>query len=332
MEKESTGKSRIAYIDEVRFIGILLMIMGHIGFGDMFDVWIHSFHMPLFFFISGMFYRDREIRTQIINLGKTLLIPYFVVGIFHIVIAWIVYKEIHIENIYCYVTNPATGGIQIAGALWFLPALFCTNIVYLLYRKITVNYKILTVLVATTAIIGMIWNRLLVWRMPFCLDIALVGVGFYHIGWFVNNKLKCLLKINIIWSIIILTILSFVAIRYAGYMNMRTGSYSNYFLFWINAVGIILVLMNVARVIDNICGKSLLKKYACSVGRNSIVYVCFNQLVISVATHIDRLIGISSNIQNVVILIESLVVLRIIEYAITETKLKIIFGTSRITF
>lgn len=45
---------RLNYIDCFRAIGICLMIMGHVGFGGHFDKWIHAFHMPMFFFVSGM--------------------------------------------------------------------------------------------------------------------------------------------------------------------------------------------------------------------------------------------------------------------------------------
>ena len=57
----STGnvirKSRMDYIDLYRAFGIILMVMGHIGFGGKFDKFIHAFHMPMFFFISGFFYK-----------------------------------------------------------------------------------------------------------------------------------------------------------------------------------------------------------------------------------------------------------------------------------
>ena len=43
-------------IDIFRCFGILLMILWHIGFGDLFDHYIHAFHMPMFFVVSGMFF------------------------------------------------------------------------------------------------------------------------------------------------------------------------------------------------------------------------------------------------------------------------------------
>ena len=45
--------NRITHIDIFKGIGILFMVMGHIGFSSIFDKWIHAFHMPMFFFISG---------------------------------------------------------------------------------------------------------------------------------------------------------------------------------------------------------------------------------------------------------------------------------------
>lgn len=52
---------RFDEIDILKSMGIILMIMGHIGFGGIFDYWIHSFHMPMFYFISGFLYRKSEL-------------------------------------------------------------------------------------------------------------------------------------------------------------------------------------------------------------------------------------------------------------------------------
>ena len=41
---------RIDYLDIARCIGIILMIMGHVGFSKRFDHFIHAFNMPMFFY------------------------------------------------------------------------------------------------------------------------------------------------------------------------------------------------------------------------------------------------------------------------------------------
>lgn len=43
---------RIEYIDIAKGVGIILMIMGHIGYGELFHRFIHAFHMPLFYFFQ----------------------------------------------------------------------------------------------------------------------------------------------------------------------------------------------------------------------------------------------------------------------------------------
>ena len=47
---------REEYMDVFRALGIIAMILGHIGFGSRFDHLIHAFHMPMFFFVSGFFF------------------------------------------------------------------------------------------------------------------------------------------------------------------------------------------------------------------------------------------------------------------------------------
>ena len=49
---------RIEYLDIARGIGILLVVLGHNDFGAIspfFHQVIYSFHIPLFFFLSGYF-------------------------------------------------------------------------------------------------------------------------------------------------------------------------------------------------------------------------------------------------------------------------------------
>lgn len=80
-------KDRYVYIDYLRCFGIILMIMGHIEFNDVFDKWIHAFHMPLWFFVSGYFCRtEKEVLSQIKRRIRLLIIPYLIFSVIYIVI------------------------------------------------------------------------------------------------------------------------------------------------------------------------------------------------------------------------------------------------------
>lgn len=54
-----TGKviERVNYIDYIRAIGIILMVLAHIPLSDSFVHYVHGFHMPLFFVVSGYCYK-----------------------------------------------------------------------------------------------------------------------------------------------------------------------------------------------------------------------------------------------------------------------------------
>lgn len=70
--KYTPRTTRLEYIDILKGIGIILMIMGHIGFGGIFDFYIHAFNMPLFFFVSG--YMIVLVIFKVINLIITTIV------------------------------------------------------------------------------------------------------------------------------------------------------------------------------------------------------------------------------------------------------------------
>jgi fucose 4-O-acetylase-like acetyltransferase len=72
----SVKQDRILWIDLAKVIGIWLVILGHMHTTDTLNVYIFSFHMPLFFFLSGYLEKDRKLKEGIINGIKTLVIPY----------------------------------------------------------------------------------------------------------------------------------------------------------------------------------------------------------------------------------------------------------------
>lgn len=65
-------------IDIVKAIGILMMIIGHCGQIPYMPYrhFIFTFHMPLFFIISGFFYKKKDIAMSLKSDAKHLLLPY----------------------------------------------------------------------------------------------------------------------------------------------------------------------------------------------------------------------------------------------------------------
>lgn len=50
-------KERLSWLDVLKGIGIILVVMGHIYSNSIIFNWLYSFHMPLFFFAAGCVYK-----------------------------------------------------------------------------------------------------------------------------------------------------------------------------------------------------------------------------------------------------------------------------------
>src|SRR5437588_18094 len=83
---------RVQWVNVAKGIGITLMVIGHVGRGlknnhlptphvyDVADTAIYAFHMPLFFFLSGLFVvrgAQKSARTFFGSKVRTIVYPYF---------------------------------------------------------------------------------------------------------------------------------------------------------------------------------------------------------------------------------------------------------------
>lgn len=141
-----SGK-RMKYLDIAKGIGILLVVIGHcipdastpngvsiISYKILFDL-IYSFHMPLFFFISGymisrekMFSRGQTVSDVLRKRFYRLIVPYIVVGLcyapFKMLLSQFANKPYDINNLWMIVI-----GVNPDGELWFLYSLFVVHLI-----------------------------------------------------------------------------------------------------------------------------------------------------------------------------------------------------------
>jgi len=111
--------------DNLKVILTLLVVLGHMA--SPFSALIYSFHMPMFFFLSGMFICSQK-RTMKKDFSR-LLAPFFVfsiVGLFcELLKRLLLGRELEIltllNDAYIFITSEA---YYYGFVLWFLPALF----------------------------------------------------------------------------------------------------------------------------------------------------------------------------------------------------------------
>lgn len=344
-----TGALRSSEIDILRAFGILLMIAGHIGFGSLFDRWIHGFHMPLFFLISGFFYKEkqgRSLRKDVFHLVKSVLLPYFYFFIFNYLI-WLYFywdkinflkpiKALLGVNNYCQYDT----FLPYAEAMWFLTALFFSRLIYLLVDY-TVKNKVLRVaVIVLISLFGCLSDYIMPWELLWSLGPACAGVGFYAIGrWasLVKKKKGDGVWRLPIWLTLVLGCAVSISILKFPTVSVRKSEYGYLLPAYINACVATLVGYNVSVWVKKWGDKfALFSKFTAFlefVGKNTPVYLCFNQVVIKSVEVLWKTEMNQGNIAlwkylliKAAILFVSVVILSVVAYLFSKTKLRVFIG------
>ena len=279
---------RIDYVDIFRGIGIIFMILGHTSFvTPHFDHYIHAFHMPMFYFASGLFFKTNlRITTYLKKLTKQIILPYvFFATIFSFIVVF--RGEDTLQNVLSQVLTINNNGFPIAGALWFLTSFYFSQVIlYILKKKINDDI-VLTPIVVLSLIVGINFSKLFATRLYWSLDTSFVGLALIFLGYIVKkyNLLEKLTSDKIGLTIILFLINCFLIMK-TSYVNMRADIYPSTILFLINAVMSFLVYLNVSKIIIKYLSKTKFKKMLTVMGKNSIVSLCLNQFVILLFTKI----------------------------------------------
>lgn len=129
-------KARLSYLDAARGLAILLVVLGHIWETDRpLPVLIYSFHIPLFFIISGILtaYTGQEQRSAgqlVLSRLRGLIVPYV---FFEAVFAFIFEIRNHLDlGSQCAHIRDALFLSPQNVPLWFLPTLFLAELFLLL--------------------------------------------------------------------------------------------------------------------------------------------------------------------------------------------------------
>lgn len=82
---------REKWLDVVKGVGILLMVVGHTKVSDAIKIWIYSFHMPLFFMVTGYLFskekwENRGLKFLLKSRAHAYLIPYAVLFFINLII------------------------------------------------------------------------------------------------------------------------------------------------------------------------------------------------------------------------------------------------------
>lgn len=184
---------RIEWVDIAKFMGMFFIYLGHFGKdAGLAYYWVFSFHVPLFFFLSGCLenYNHRGIVDNIWHKFVNIVVPFFF--FLAIVAAFDAANSNSAANIKKYMLVGIQGGIRThvlsASALWFLTCLFVMEIMFSFIKR--VRYKSIVFIVCLFLFFITEDNPRLYWN----LDTACYYLIYFGIGWLCfgpMNKLLC---------------------------------------------------------------------------------------------------------------------------------------------
>lgn len=203
-EQEVSSKpNRIYWVDNLKAFGILLVVAGHMdSMNPHLGIYIYSFHMPLFFFISGFLFHPERYQGPkefITRKLSTLILPYFfffclTYGFFIFVNNFIdgipftlsslfsvLLAMVHAHNEYL--------NFLLNGVLWFLPCLFLVEIefYFISFLKRGILLVVIVFLFGLGIVLGHGFEHI-----PWSFDISLIALLFYYLGFFLKEKISSL--------------------------------------------------------------------------------------------------------------------------------------------
>lgn len=215
-------------------LGIMLVVAGHVFMSGFFHNLIYLFHIPLFYIVSGYFFKDKyldSVSKFVWRRFVRLYIPYICWGV-----AFIVFVNAFVAL--HWVDNPPMTfmeGVKSAvllslfkytppllGAIWFLKSLLFSNLFFMFVRKLSVlsskRHNVGITVVASLALyaIGIGLQRHNI-QCPLykTLNRELCVVLFICIGWLYHKFVECRIKYNISYIIIALIVLLVLAMFFS---------------------------------------------------------------------------------------------------------------------
>jgi len=228
------GRERIAYIDFMKCLCIMLIVMYHIdheffnylipGLNDA----LQAFRLPMYYFISGIFFKlysgYADFTRRKVN---NILVPF----VFFVILAYggrlaefalrmlMGADAIDISPI-CLVEPFYLRYWQGSTPLWFLLSLFWVNIIfYALQRWLKPLWAVLLATVALS-IVGY-WLGVNKVQLPLMLDTSLVALPYFVLGWGLK-RLGALTPSRLDkWGIVVLMLVAFPIYALSQFVNLH---------------------------------------------------------------------------------------------------------------
>lgn len=315
---------RIEWVDVCKGFAMLLVMMGHTWCFEPVKVWLYTFHVPLFFFLSGYVFSVKKysgFKEFLWAKFKTLMIPALLLEL--IANIW-TNLLIHSEGWTTFIINHIIGmfvevrGSDFSGGLWFVVCLFVVEIIYWFILKISKDSSIkIGIMLVICAVVGHLYIKIVDLICPWSCDAALIAIGFFGCGYIVKNYYNNIfdMLVNVKYLLLILAInivCVYLDLRFFVRPDMYANTIGVWYLYYIGAFSGIFMSIIFFRLINTI-------KVLSYIGKNTLVYFAFHScLYVTFSKMLSITSKDGSNILGIVYVVLSSVILAGIAWAVNK--------------
>ena len=278
-------KKRIEWIDLAKALSIFIIVYAHTYITSTISSFVHLFHVPVFFFLSGLVWRDKEkgMKDKVAALFRELLVPYYVCAsvsaVFYRLLGRLISDSVDLLTpIQCLegiiYANSRTGLMAWNRPLWFIPCLFSVKLIWGI-----ITHFVKSDSTRRRIVIGIFFLGILISygfhdiELPYELEIAFVMLGFYWLGsksGFLKEKIK-----NERHVLLLAVAMSSFLICYAVYkhnsgVSVQHNEYGAFPLFLIGALAGIIMIITISGILSKI-------KLIQFVGQNTITILLWHK-------------------------------------------------------
>ena len=198
------SNTRIEWIDIAKGIGIILVIAGHtIQYTLVMP--IYAFHMPLFFFMSGLLLKPEQFgdfNSFFKKKGRQLIKPWLIMAIISSMVCIIIpiwRSEMTVQNLIRDFYTSNTNVIQ-NSSLWYLPCFFFALVIYYIinhFYKGDKNSRVLFLIYSLSLLLLPNFLDIIplpYGRLPFKIDTALIATVFIGVASWNKNSISSLIE------------------------------------------------------------------------------------------------------------------------------------------
>lgn len=290
------------WIDYAKGIGIFLMVVGHSGLPDYVQKMIWSFHMPLFFFISGVLFNHAKYSTIVALLNriwKSLIIPYLFFSTI-VIFGYVAINIINGKDILCdwggvTLLTWGWGGI----ALWFVSTLCITQVLFWIvsFYKTNAHTRNLIIVMSTLFILVMSYcaHNYEV-KLPYKLENVGLSLLFYSTG-FLTKKYVIEKSSSILLSITLL-LFTVIGSQFFDRFDICSNNFSSGIPSLILAFSGTLGTIIFAKNIESINRLYIVKNIVKWGGKNTFTIMGLSQIIMLILIEVFKLFPLPSSISS----------------------------------